>query len=86
MKKLSLYINIIYLLGNLIIYSPKIAHATPADVDIYFSPKGGCQNAIVNEINRAKKEILVQAYIFTSEPIATALIKAKNRPLRKLDF
>lgn len=46
---------------------------------VYFSPKGGCEQAIVNEINGAKKEVLVQAYSFTSVPIAQSLMAAKKR-------
>ncbi len=40
---------------------------TPAQV--YFSPKGGCTDAIVKEIGKANSEILVQAYSFTSKEI-----------------
>jgi phosphatidylserine/phosphatidylglycerophosphate/cardiolipin synthase-like enzyme len=45
---------------------------------VYFSPDGGCTDAIVREIGNAKSEILVQAYSFTSKPIAKALIEAKK--------
>ncbi len=48
-------------------------------VTVYHSPKGGCTDAIVRELNRARREILVQAYSFTSKPIAQALIDAKAR-------
>jgi phosphatidylserine/phosphatidylglycerophosphate/cardiolipin synthase-like enzyme len=48
-------------------------------VDVYFSPDGGCTDAIVREIDQAKKEILVQAYSFTSKPIAKALVDARKR-------
>jgi len=50
---------------------------TPAKV--YFSPKGGCTQAIVKEIDNATMEVLVQAYSFTSAPIAHALVNAKKR-------
>jgi phosphatidylserine/phosphatidylglycerophosphate/cardiolipin synthase-like enzyme len=46
---------------------------------IYFSPKGGCTDAIVKEISKAKSEILVQAYSFTSKEIAKALVDAHKR-------
>ena len=45
----------------------------------FFSPKGGCQEAILREIKAARREILVQAYSFTSEPLTMALIEAKKR-------
>jgi phosphatidylserine/phosphatidylglycerophosphate/cardiolipin synthase-like enzyme len=46
---------------------------------VCFSPNGGCTEAIVKEINNATMEVLVQAYSFTSKPIAQALVNAKKR-------
>lgn len=45
-------------------------------IDICFSPNGNCTDAIVTELDAAKMEILVQAYSFTSAPIAAALVRA----------
>jgi phosphatidylserine/phosphatidylglycerophosphate/cardiolipin synthase-like enzyme len=53
-----------------------------ADVEVYFSPNGGATDAIVREITNAKREILVQAYSFTSAPIAEALVTARKRGLK----
>jgi phosphatidylserine/phosphatidylglycerophosphate/cardiolipin synthase-like enzyme len=53
---------------------------TPAS--IYFSPGGGTTKAIVKEIDNATLEILVQAYSFTSTPIAQALVNATKRGVR----
>lgn len=47
--------------------------------EVYFSPHGGCTDAIVKELNRAKNSVLVQAYTFTSAPIAKALLNAHKR-------
>jgi phosphatidylserine/phosphatidylglycerophosphate/cardiolipin synthase-like enzyme len=55
---------------------------TPPSVDAHFSPEGGCTNAVVNELLHARHEILVQAYSFSSKPIAEALIAAKKRGVR----
>jgi phosphatidylserine/phosphatidylglycerophosphate/cardiolipin synthase-like enzyme len=52
---------------------------TPPSLDPHFSPKGGCTDAIVREIQRARREILVLAYSFTSKSIAQALVDAKLR-------
>ncbi len=49
------------------------------DIRVYFSPMGGCTDAIVNELNQAQRQILIQAYSFTSEPIAAACIAAHHR-------
>jgi phosphatidylserine/phosphatidylglycerophosphate/cardiolipin synthase-like enzyme len=46
---------------------------------IFFSPKGGCEAAIVREIKAARREILVQAYSFTADPLTYGLIEAKKR-------
>lgn len=48
-------------------------------VQACFSPQGGCTDAIIGAIDKAKTEILIQAYSFTSAPIAQALIKAHKR-------
>lgn len=49
------------------------------DVQVLFSPDGGCTEAIVDELGKAKKSICVQAYSFTSAPIAAALVEAHKR-------
>jgi len=53
-----------------------------APVEVYFSPNNGATDAIVREIDRARSEILVQAYSFTSAPIAKALLKAHRRGVK----
>jgi phosphatidylserine/phosphatidylglycerophosphate/cardiolipin synthase-like enzyme len=46
---------------------------------VYFSPRGGCAEAVVEALSGAKATILVQAYSFTSAPIAKALVEAHRR-------
>jgi phosphatidylserine/phosphatidylglycerophosphate/cardiolipin synthase-like enzyme len=53
--------------------------ATPPSVAVHFSPKGGCTDALVAELKMARREILIQAYSFSSKPIAQALVDAKTR-------
>jgi len=48
-------------------------------IQVYFSPKGGCTEAVVRELNAARSSVLVQAYSFTSTPIAKALLEAHKR-------
>ena len=55
---------------------------TPASITAYHSPKGGCTDALVRELRQARREVLVQAYSFTSKPVAQALIDAKARGVR----
>lgn len=51
-------------------------------IDVLFSPDGGCEDRIVEEIDKAKKTIRVQMYFFTSKAIADALIEARKRGLK----
>lgn len=46
---------------------------------VYFSPNGSCTEAIIQELNQARNSVLVQAYSFTSAPIAEALLEAHKR-------
>jgi hypothetical protein len=52
------------------------AGQTATDEQVYFSPKGGCTEAIVKNLDQAERYVLVQAYSFTSKPIAEALVNA----------
>jgi phosphatidylserine/phosphatidylglycerophosphate/cardiolipin synthase-like enzyme len=49
---------------------------------VYFSPKGGCTEAIVKNLDQAERYVLVQAYSFTSTPIAEALVSAHKRGVK----
>jgi phosphatidylserine/phosphatidylglycerophosphate/cardiolipin synthase-like enzyme len=51
-------------------------------IDVYFSPKGGCMDAILKEIKAAKSSVLVQAYWFTSTRIAKALAESHKRGVK----
>jgi phosphatidylserine/phosphatidylglycerophosphate/cardiolipin synthase-like enzyme len=64
----------------------KAPAATPAATEdglaVYFSPKGGCTEAVVDALGKAKQTVLVQAYSFTSAPIAKALVDAHKRGVK----
>lgn len=57
----------------------RLAGATPASIEVYFSPNGGAAEAIIAQIDAAKSTILVQAYSFDYLPIAKALVAARQR-------
>jgi phosphatidylserine/phosphatidylglycerophosphate/cardiolipin synthase-like enzyme len=73
LKGLARSLKILVFLLTTVIFAPA------ADVDVYFSPNGGATDAVVREIGSAHHEILIQAYSFTSTPIANALVSAKKR-------
>jgi phosphatidylserine/phosphatidylglycerophosphate/cardiolipin synthase-like enzyme len=62
--------------------SPALSQEKPSTWEVYFSPHGGCTDAIIRELNQAKHTILVQAYSFTSAPIAKALLNAHKRGVK----
>ena len=49
------------------------------ELEVAFSPNGGCTTLVVKVINSAKRSIRVLAYSFTSAPIAKALVDAHKR-------
>ena len=53
-----------------------------AAVQVFFSPEGGCTAAIVAALDGARQTVLVQAYSFTSAPIAKALVNAHKRGVK----
>lgn len=60
------------------------AQVIPVEAAVYFSPGGGVQEAVVSEINKAKKDIRVQAYSFTNPQIAKSLVDASRRGVNVL--
>jgi phosphatidylserine/phosphatidylglycerophosphate/cardiolipin synthase-like enzyme len=84
MKK---YISISVILFGVLLLALQPGYATDltlhnSPTQVCFSPNGGCTETIVNQIEAAKSEILVQAYSFTSIPIAKALINAHKRGVK----
>lgn len=59
---------------------PSVKSCSPDHVeDLCFVPGGDCTGMVVQWIGRARSQILVQAYSFTSHPISVALIAAHRR-------
>lgn len=54
----------------------------PQGIHVYFSPHGGATEAVVNALDAATNTVLVQAYSFTSAPIARALVQAQRRGVK----
>jgi len=51
----------------------------PQGIEVFFSPNGGATEAVVNALAQVTNNVLVQAYSFTSAPIAEALVAAHRR-------
>jgi len=49
---------------------------------VAFSPPGGATQLVVDALAHAHQTVLVQAYSFTSVPIAQALVEAKRRGVK----
>jgi phosphatidylserine/phosphatidylglycerophosphate/cardiolipin synthase-like enzyme len=52
------------------------------EIHVFFSPKGGCTEAVVENLRDATNSVYVQAYSFTSAPIAKALVDAFRRGVK----
>ena len=75
---LILFIAILFLASPI----PILSQERATTWSVYFSPKGGCTEAIIKELDRSKTSVLVQAYSFTSAPIAKALLNAHKRGVK----
>jgi phospholipase D len=58
---------------------PQPSPPPPPTYDVYFSPKGGCAQAVIHWIGRANQSIHVLMFIFSLDSVADALISAHKR-------
>jgi len=70
---------ILVLILNLFLFS---CGSSFAEIKIFFSPKGGAAEEIIRQIDNAESYIDIAMYSFTYEPIAEAIIRAKNRGVK----
>jgi len=52
------------------------------EIKVYFSPNGGCQEAVISEIRKATHTIDIAMYYLSSGRIVQALVKAEDRNVR----
>lgn len=50
--------------------------------EVCFTPGQDCAGRVVQEVGKAQKTLLIQAYYFTSAPIAEAVLRAHGRGVR----
>lgn len=80
-RRLILPVLIFFLLAPAVLPAAEVVLRN-VPVQVCFSPHGDCTRAIVKEIAAARSEVLVQAYSFTSAPIAKALLDAHKRGIK----
>ena len=66
----SLFVLILLLTAGWVAQRAVPPAASEDGISVYFSPNGGCTDAIIQEINAARMSIHVQAYSFTSARLA----------------
>lgn len=79
MKRHLIIIIIICLLAPVCSSAETTSVTSISKIDVCFSPGGNCTRVIIKELDAARSEILVQAYSFTSTPIAAAIVRAHKR-------
>lgn len=62
--------------------APAVEAAAQPRWAVYFSPQGGCTEAVVAAVGQARSSLHIEAYIFTSQPILKAVIAAQNRGVK----
>ncbi len=87
MHRLRKVLLVLVVLISLILWTGLFSPVTlpqenPATWEVYFSPRGECTSAIIKELSKANNSIFVQAYSFTSAPIAGALVDAFKRGVK----
>ncbi len=82
MKRSFFFIMFCFSLSVSVYPYPALPEGNSPSYQVYFSPNGGCTEAIIKELDKAKNTILVQAYLFTSVPIAKGLISAHKRGIK----
>jgi TonB family protein len=84
MNRITASLAIIIVILLMVLSTPIYLHSQEKlpSIEAYFSPHGGCTEAVINELNKAKNTVLVQAYSFTSAPIAKALLNAHKRGVK----
>jgi len=68
------------ILFSLLFLTPWLCEAQ--NIEVYFSPNGGCQQAVVSEIRKASQSIDIAMYYLSSREIAQALLKALQNNVR----
>jgi phosphatidylserine/phosphatidylglycerophosphate/cardiolipin synthase-like enzyme len=74
-----LRLAVVLLAGALLLTANAQAEPDQSTWHVYFSPNHGATKAVVDVLTAARRTILVQAYSFTSAPIAKALAEAHAR-------
>lgn len=77
----SSFYFIVTMVLSILLYNPFAYSDTfkNSKYDVCFTPGENCTELIVNTIKKAKSSIYLQAYSFTSAPIAQAILQAQKR-------
>lgn len=80
MKSKAISLMVIFLLILASSVGPADAQRDQAfQIGVWFSPKGGCTEAIIKEVDQARRQVVVLAYLLTANPIVKSLADARKR-------
>jgi phosphatidylserine/phosphatidylglycerophosphate/cardiolipin synthase-like enzyme len=78
-RRRRFWLGVVLIAGTLALAAAARAEPDLPTWHVYFSPNHGATRAVVDALNSATATVLVQAYSFTSAPIAKALVDAHAR-------
>ena len=83
-RTVILFSGFVVILGSALSLTFALPQEKPCRWEVYFSPHGGCTDAIIKQLDKAKAKtsILVQAYTFTAAQIPKALLDAHKRKVK----
>ena len=81
-EPLILVVLVTLILWTVLLPPVTLPQENPTTLEVCFSPHRECTSAIVKELSKAKDSVLIQAYYFTSAPIAEALLDAFRRGVK----
>jgi phosphatidylserine/phosphatidylglycerophosphate/cardiolipin synthase-like enzyme len=89
---MNLFVSLLFFLSGLMILpvqaqvqpqpQPSIEGMNAQVLGVYFTPPANAATAIVKAIDASEREVLVQAYGFTHNAIAQALVRAHQRDVK----
>jgi phosphatidylserine/phosphatidylglycerophosphate/cardiolipin synthase-like enzyme len=72
-------LTIVHLVAAVFLVGLAIPSCSPTRPRVYFSPAGGCSEAVVAALEAAEKEVRIAMFAISRKPIEESILRAKKR-------